>query len=106
MNALIPCSTSGIGKAASEEESEVLFLRDNALGLLAGIGRDDDLGEDIADGLGHLLGDHAVRGDHATERGDRIGGMRLAIGLGDVEPDGDAEGGLRDAREARLCLCH
>ena len=38
-----------IGKPAGEKEPQILLLGDDRLGLVARVGRDDDLGEDLDD---------------------------------------------------------
>ena len=66
-------------------------------------GRDDHLGEDLGDLLGHLDRHRAVGRDHAAERGDRVARVRLAVRLGDVGADRDAARvGVLDDRDRRL----
>ena len=65
--------------------------------------RDDHLGEDLGDLLGHRQVDLAVGGDHPAERRDRVAGVRLAVRRGDVGADGDpARVGVLDDRHARV----
>ena len=55
-----------------------------ALRFVAGVGRDDHLGEDLHD-LGRGLGvERAVERDDAAEGRDRIAAERLAVGLGEA----------------------
>ena len=72
------------------------------------VGRDDDLGEDVPQVLGHLQGDRAVGRDHAAERRDRVALVRAQVRAGDrVERvrrgDGDAARvGVLDDRDGGL----
>ena len=64
------------------------------------VGRDDDLGEDVAQVLGHLERDGAVGGDDAAERRHRVALVRAQVGARDrVER---VRRGDRDAARVRV----
>ena len=88
--------------APGRRSSRTFFLRGEDLERLGRVGRrQHHLGEDLGHLLGHRRADLAVRRDHAAERADRVRGVRLAVGLGDVGADRDpARVGVLDDRDA------
>ena len=79
-----------IGQAAGEQQPQILLGADDGDGVIGGIRRDDDLGEDFDDGARRLGVELAVERDNAAEGRNRIAGQRLAIGVGEVVGLGDA----------------
>ena len=94
-----------IGQAAGEQQAQVLLRRDDRDRFLAGVGRDDHLGENLGDGARGFGIERAVERDDAAERRDRsrrrapCGRRRPAAGFGDAARigvlDDDAGGGAR-----------
>ena len=89
-------------RRALEDPDVLLRLQDLERAVLVA-GRDDDLGEDLGDLLGHLDRHRQVRRDDAAERRHRVARVRLAVGVGDVGADRDAARvGVLDDRDGRL----
>src|SRR5699024_10039594 len=77
------------------QDAQVLLGAQQLERIVLVAGRQDHLGEDRLDLLGHGEGDGAVGGDHASVGGERVGAVRAPVGEGDVLAlggDGDAAG--------------
>ena len=80
------------------------FAPTMAIASSLGVGRDDDLGEDLGDRARGLGVERAVERDDAAEGRDRIAGERLAIGVEQVRALGHAARiGVLDDRARRRC---
>ena len=79
-----------IRQPAGEQQAQVLLGADDCDRLLAGLGRDDDFGEDLGDrarGFGVKL---AIHRHNAAERRYRIAGERLAVRIEQIFAFGHA----------------
>ena len=79
-----------IGQAAGEQEPQILLVADDADRFFAGVGRDDDLGENLDDGARRLRIERPVQRDDPAERRDRVTGERLLVGVEQRAAFGDA----------------
>ena len=70
-----------VGKAAGQQQAQVLLRRDQGDGLFVGVGRDDDFGEDLDDFRSRLGVELPVQRDDAAERRNGIAGLGAEIGL-------------------------
>ena len=85
------------------QQADVLLAGQDLHGPVIVSGSDDNLGEDLGDLLGHRDTDWAVGGDDAAEGAQRVTGVGLAMGLGNVRTGGDAARiGVLDDGDARL----
>ena len=80
----------GSGRPPVEQQAQVLLRRDDRLRLVAGVRRDDDLGEGLDDLLRGLGVEQAVQRDDAAEGRDRVAGQRLRVGVEKRGAFGDA----------------
>ena len=69
-----------IGQSAGQQQTQILFRRDNLDRLVGGIGRDDYLGENLGNRLGRFGVERAVERDDAAEGGGLVAGQRLSVG--------------------------
>ena len=72
------------------QQPDVLLARQDLDRTILIAGSDDDLGEDLGNLLGHLHADRAIGGDDATESAQRVTGVSLAMGFGNVGAGSDA----------------
>ncbi len=94
-----------IGQAAGEQEPQILLVADDTDRLFAGIGRDDDLGENLDDRARGLGVERPVQRDDSAEGGNRIAGERLLVSVEQRAAFGDAAGiGVLDDDDGRRAL--
>ena len=81
-----------IGQAAGEQQPQVRLAGDDRDRLRVGLGRDDDLGEDLDDGGGGGGVEPAVQRHDAAEGRDRVAAQRQPVGLERARALRDAAG--------------
>ena len=77
MTASVCPPRAGSGSSPVSSRRRFFFLREDRLGVVVGVGRDDDFGEDLGDRLGGGGVERAVDGDDPAERRDAVAGERL-----------------------------
>ena len=80
----------GSGRPPASSKPQVLLRRDDLDRFVAGVGRDDDLGEDLGDRLRGFGVERAVERDNAAERGRGIASERFLVGVEQARAFGDA----------------
>ena len=102
----LPDLDAADGRFGRHQHPDVLLAGQDLHGALGISRRDDHLGEDVGDLLGHLAGDLGVGGDHAAEGARQVAGVRLAVRIGHrLARDRDPAGvGVFDDRYADLLV--
>ena len=97
-----------VGHLAGQQQAEIFLPGEHRAGIRIGIGCDDDLGEDLRDGLGQRTVEGAVGGDDPAEGADRVAFACRAIGGDQVGAGGDTArvGMLDDGDRRRVELGH